>query len=94
MKKKFLKKNNCNYCDKNFASKSTLKNHISSAHEGKKRFSCSFCEKDFFSKDSLNKHIVKAHEGKKPYNCELCESVFFNEIICQKTHHIGSQRMG
>ena len=56
--------------------KDHLKRHVSSAHEGKKKFQCSQCDKSYARQDLLKNHISSFHEGKKPWKCNLCEAAF------------------
>ena len=53
----------CSICEKLFASKCSLKEHIAAVHDGKKPFKCDF----FFNtscatQSKLKKHIRTAHE--------------------------------
>ena len=51
-------------CDKAFAQRNKLKDHISNIHERQKPYQCSACEYKGGIKGNLSKHIVKVHEGR------------------------------
>jgi hypothetical protein len=64
----------CNHCGAMFATKGSLKQHMTVHEEksdilmnfkGKKRFHCQFCPAKFCVKRMLEKHISAAHEEKK-----------------------------
>ena len=62
----------CYDCNATFKSKSGLKQHISSIHEGKKTFKCDTCDSTFAQKGLLKTHISSIHEGKKTFKCDIC----------------------
>ena len=64
----------CMICEKEFNSKSHLKQHLL-IHNGEKSFQCEYCEKKFTRKWSLNTH-VKIHTGERALKCEYCEKKF------------------
>ena len=51
-------------CDKRFAQRNKLKDHISNIHERIKPFKCSACDYKAGLKGNLTKHIDKVHEGR------------------------------
>ena len=55
----------CEFCGKDYSSKSHLEFHVNSAHKGIRRHQCDKCEKGFFRKESLKYHIRTVHEGIK-----------------------------
>ena len=61
--------------NKNFIRKEILKDHIASAHEGKK-FCCEKCGKVFIYNDYLKTHIRNVHEEHKKYQCDECGETF------------------
>ena len=75
----------CSNCGVNFGEKSSLKEHISLVHEGKKGVlndgKCPRCDKQFVHKDNILKHIKAVHEKIKPYKCPIC-----NKGFTEKTH--------
>ena len=51
----------CKTCYSTFTQRSSLKTHVKTVHEGKKRFQCNECESSFTSKQNLIKHASKGH---------------------------------
>ena len=64
----------CNLCTKTYIDESSLRDHVSSVHHGK-RFKCNKCSKDFISKRNLRRHVKLTHDAVK-YSCNLCEKAF------------------
>ena len=67
----------CQSCDKRFSQATSLKTHIASVHEGKKRcFLCEICNNQFTQKCNLDAHVISVHEGKKrkqtAIQCQIC----------------------
>jgi uncharacterized Zn-finger protein len=66
----------CTICEQKLTTKSHLRRHIQSVHEGKKPFKCQACQNTFTSSQSLNGHISSNHEGikrkTKLYPCTIC----------------------
>ncbi|XP_037805303.1 PR domain zinc finger protein 15 [Lucilia sericata] len=62
----------CAYCNKKYASKSTLQLHLQS-HE-RKRFECTLCEKQF-QRNSILKLHLKRHNNSNVI-CNICKKVF------------------
>ena len=62
----------CEYCDKDFASKETLSRHICENKIRKKEpcFECDTCGEKFHHKFRLRKHLAKVHE-----EIQLCENI-------------------
>ena len=54
----------CDICDLFFKTKSKLKGHIESVHEGKKPFKCNLCDSCFSKNGDLNRHTATVHGGK------------------------------
>ena len=65
-----FKLNHCEFCEKDFSSKTSLMNH-----SGKPPLICIFCNKSFQAKCQLNKHM-ETHRDEKPYVCEVCKKRF------------------
>ena len=66
----------CAKCKKGFATKSYLKEHQDTIHDGTK-YSC--CNRIFLSKAGVLWHIKTVHEGKKQgknHKCQLCKQAF------------------
>ena len=78
--------NKCGICEKQFASKSSLKYHMNK-HTGSKPFECDMCKKTFGHPESLRNHL-KTHLAPR-YECDLCLKKFTLSSILQvhlKTH--------
>ncbi len=65
----------CTLCQKQFSSRSSLRNHIDLVHHKRKRFSCTICQKLFNSNKHLTRHL-SSHSDEKPFSCTLCEKHF------------------
>lgn len=62
----------CEFCDKSFKQKSTLKFHIENKHtQTDVRYSCDQCAKMFLSKSSMRKHRT-VHNRIEELKCPIC----------------------
>ena len=52
----------CNQCASQFASKSGLRTHIKSIHEGT-RYECKLCDEQYNIRSSLRRHVLSKHQG-------------------------------
>lgn len=75
----------CEYCEKSFNKRSTLKRHVNRIHSSDRPYICEFCKKAFrliklLKSHILNRHILKSHthSTEKPFSCEYCEKPFDN----------------
>lgn len=66
---------NCNFCQRQFKSKSEWKLHEKMQHIGEKEFICDICDCRFVLKTTLRNHMTK-HSGEKPFKCLHCEKTF------------------
>ncbi|CAH2217582.1 jg13512 [Pararge aegeria aegeria] len=73
----------CKQCDKKFARKSRLTDHMFT-HTGEKPFNCSVCDKNFSLKTGLKSHM-KTHSTVKPFSCSHCDMKFARK--CYLTVH-------
>lgn len=79
-------KHKCNFCEKRFCRKESVRRHIREAHEGKKKkdegivYECDQCEKRYDRRDVLRRHIRLVHEAVQAGNCDLCGGAFFRDI--------------
>ncbi|KAK4882107.1 hypothetical protein RN001_005426 [Aquatica leii] len=84
---KIVKSNNdpvtCFICDKRFAKKAHLKQHIETRHSNKKQtiFVCEVCGVIIKSRSSHYHHMLK-HAGKK-YVCNFCQKSYSNSSALQ-----------
>ena len=74
-------KTECEICGKKFTLNRNLKRHISTIHEGLKKYDCDFCGKDFGYFHALQNHIYAIHRGMKHFKYG-----FWEEIICSDTN--------
>ena len=83
---------NCDTCGRPFAYKSSLKQHIQTAHKGKLPFSCDSCDKSFSSKYLLNAH-EREHTNDKLFSCDICskEFTYKNGLYEHKKLHSGNR---
>jgi hypothetical protein len=61
----------CSHCDKYYASKKLLTDHISHHHVNK--YQCSFCDMTCPSTSGLTTHIRYKHLDFKPFKCHTCD---------------------
>ena len=66
----------CETCGNSYKSKTNLRLHIKSIHEGKKDHKCDACNKSYIDISSLKKHVRIFHEGRKDYICSECGKAF------------------
>ena len=52
-----------------------VKWHITTVHEGNKKFECDICNSGFGKRVSFIIHVRMSHERKKPFKCD-CNSNF------------------
>ncbi|XP_041986010.1 zinc finger protein 468-like isoform X2 [Aricia agestis] len=76
--RKYMKTHNipytCDYCLKEWKSKSRLLDHIKSVHV-EKQFGCDICSKMFTNKAALFSHTI-VHTGDRPFSCDICGKSF------------------
>ena len=66
----------CSSCDKTFASKASVREHVKLVHKCIKNFSCDICGKTFGQSCKLKIHQATVHEGRRDHKCSLCDKKF------------------
>ncbi|XP_050293784.1 zinc finger protein 260-like [Anthonomus grandis grandis] len=70
----------CKTCDKKYISKSHLRDHIKTTHQGeekRKNHYCMICTKPFDCLKTLKIHI-RMHTGQKPFLCNFCNKAYIS----------------
>lgn len=80
----------CHICQKVLKSKSHLRQHILSVHNGIKPFACEYCSATFATKNTLKVH-TRIHTGEKPFKCNVCERRF-TQLTPMKKHLITHEK--
>ena len=71
------KQNNCNICEKRFATKFRLNEHINAVHmENSKRKICSKCPKVFNNLVNYSQHYRISHKNSELVLCNICNKEF------------------
>lgn len=78
----------CECCDKSFATKHILAQHISNVHDKLLKFKCQFCPKGYDNKVKLREHVLTQHTKKDVRDkiCDICSRAFITEhqLTCHK----------
>ena len=69
-------RHSCNYCEKTYTEKRTLKKHIKAVHEEILNHKCDLCDVTFEMPSGLQFHMDTIHKGQKKFQCESCEKSF------------------
>ena len=67
--------NVCLICGKEFTRLHNMKEHMSSAHAGEKRYTCTTCGKQFAYSSGLRYHR-RLHKTERPFKCQECGKCF------------------
>lgn len=75
------KSHSCEICGKRFATKTTLKMHVTGTHLGHMSHQCDICGKGFIQKNHLIRHLKvhgngKSSMGLNDFTCEKCDKTF------------------
>ena len=68
----------CEFCGHACSEKIQLKQHVQSAHEGKKPekpYMCEFCTSCFSQRVGLKCHISRVHKGNNHYKSEIYKDI-------------------
>ena len=79
----------CDECDKTFATKCTLNNHLSEEHK-KTCHACEECDKTLDTKCNLKEHISAEHK-RTCYACDGCGETFGTK--CTPKEHLSAEHM-
>ena len=82
----------CDYCGKEFGSKSSLGLHKRLVHDGLKPYSCDECEQTFRAKVQMQDHQVKTHGKPCPYLCPECGKSFLRQRALRQ--HVSILHLG
>jgi len=67
----------CSECNKTFAKKSNLRNHMGLHSTSERKYKCQDCQETFAWKSSLNRHRERQHTGETiEYPCTWCEKKY------------------
>ena len=80
----------CNQCEKSYAQKGHLKEHVDLVHLGLKPHKCTQCDAAFGRKYDLDRHIKGAHEN--AFVCPTCNKAYTTNTILET--HIASAHEG
>ena len=78
----------CQYCEKVYYRKESVRRHIRDAHsedkeksnETKGVFPCDQCDKTYDLKGKLRRHVRIVHEAAQSGYCDQCDGAFFRDI--------------
>ncbi|XP_052741863.1 zinc finger protein 25-like isoform X2 [Bicyclus anynana] len=85
----------CDYCQKQFSTKSSIRRHVSS-HLNAKTFPCIQCKKVFRKQLYLSAHITRQHpDWGQHYMCNLCDKPFLlrENLIAHMASHTNTETM-
>ena len=75
----------CQFCQKTFATRSDLRQHLASHGLGK-TLKCEQCGREFNNRDSASLHR-KQHSNQRTHFCQDCGKAFFKSSCLQVTKH-------
>lgn len=79
----------CNFCDKTYLNKSSLRDHVDIDHFGK-RINCEMCDFQAKKTSHLKSHMMRHHE--RIMNCKLCPYSSNNKMHFKA--HVSSHKDG
>ncbi|KAF0290761.1 Zinc finger protein 771 [Amphibalanus amphitrite] len=79
----------CGHCDKRFATKAGLKQHVKQHEE--RRHVCPLCPRRFVALHDLQLHSIYKHSDERPFSCDVCRRTFKTLCILRrhKLRHTG-----
>ncbi|KPJ04846.1 Zinc finger protein 510 [Papilio xuthus] len=82
----------CDYCNKKYTQKVSLRVHIQHEHGTYKSHDCKWCKKKFWALSRLNAHIVK-HTQEKKFHCNICGGSFVTKesLLYHTRIHTGEK---
>ena len=83
----------CKICQKLFATKDGLKQHLRFVHKSEKKYCCETCTKKFATSYKLTWHIRDVHEKSGDFACGFCGKKFFREYdkMLHERMHTGEK---
>lgn len=66
----------CDYCGKEYRSRSSIVTHLLVTHKTVADFNCTHCCRKFKSHGNLTRHIRAVHSDGKQFGCEKCGAMF------------------
>lgn len=82
----------CDYCNKKYTQKVSLRVHIQHEHGNYKSHECNWCKKKFWALSRLKAHIVK-HTQEKKFHCSICGGNFVTKesLLYHTRIHTGEK---
>ncbi|CAG9789970.1 unnamed protein product [Diatraea saccharalis] len=82
----------CDYCNKKYTQKVSLRVHIQYEHGDYKYHVCNLCNKKFWAQSRLKAHMVK-HTKEKNFACTLCDGKFVTKeaLLYHTRIHTGEK---
>lgn len=82
----------CDYCNKKYTQKVSLRVHIQYEHGNYKAHVCEFCNKKFWAQSRLKAHMVK-HTKERNFKCEVCNGKFVTKesLLYHTRIHTGDK---
>ncbi|XP_045507978.1 zinc finger protein 14-like [Colias croceus] len=82
----------CDYCNKRYTQKVSLRVHIQYEHGNYKSHECKWCKKKFWAPSRLKAHIVK-HTQEKKFSCTICGGKFVTKesLLYHTRIHTGEK---
>ncbi|CAG4996255.1 unnamed protein product [Parnassius apollo] len=82
----------CDYCNKKYTQKVSLRVHIQHEHGNYKSHECKWCKKKFWAQSRLKAHIVK-HTQEKNFHCDICGGKFVTKesLLYHTRTHTGEK---